>query len=96
MPIWTSASLASPVPWAASAARRVKRCSAMSSVCCSTAGRLGGEAQLLQRLDTDADLVRGLADGVRRRDRAVDQRAEPADRGDPDQRTTECADARAQ
>ena len=36
MPIWASASFASPVPCAASAARRVKRCSAMPSVCCST------------------------------------------------------------
>jgi hypothetical protein len=29
-------------------------------------GRLGGEAQLLQRLHADPDLIRGLADGVRR------------------------------
>ena len=39
------------------------------------AGRLGGEAQLLQRLDADPDLVGGLADRIRRRDRAIDQRA---------------------
>ncbi len=40
-------------------------------------GRLGGEAQLLQRLDADADLVGGLADRIGRRDRAV----RPARRG---------------
>jgi hypothetical protein len=39
----------------------------MSSVCCD-AGRLGGETQLLQRPDADADLVRGLADRIGRRD----------------------------
>ena len=41
------------------------------------AGGLGGEAQLLQRLDADPDLVRGLADRIRRRDRAVDQCPRP-------------------
>ena len=60
------------------------------------AGRLGGEAQLLQRLDPDPDLVGGLADRIRRRDRAIDQRAEAADRRDPDQRAAERADAGAQ
>ena len=45
------------------------------------ARRLGGEAQLLERLDTDADLVRGLADGIRRGERAVDQRRQPTDSG---------------
>jgi hypothetical protein len=30
------------------------------------AGCFGGEAQLLQRLDADADLVGGLADRIRR------------------------------
>ena len=68
----------------------------MSSVCCSTPGRLGGEAQLLQRLDPDADLVGGLADRIRRRDRAIDQRAETTDRRSADQRATERADAGAQ
>jgi hypothetical protein len=42
--------------------------------------RLGGKAQFLQRLDPDTDLVGGLADGIRRRDRAIDQRAETTDR----------------
>ena len=60
------------------------------------AGRLGGEPQLLQRLDADPDLVRGLADRIRRRDRAVDQRGETADRGGADERATERADAGAQ
>jgi hypothetical protein len=46
------------------------------------AGGLGSEAQLLQRLDADPDLVGGLADGIRGRDRTVDQRRETADRGD--------------
>jgi hypothetical protein len=36
------------------------------------ARRLGGEAQLLQRLDADPDLVCGLADRIRCTDRAVD------------------------
>ena len=60
------------------------------------AGRLGGEAQLLQRLDADADLVRGLADRIRRRDRAIDQRGEAADRRNAGERATERADAGAQ
>jgi hypothetical protein len=58
--------------------------------------RLGGEAQLLQRLDPDADLVGGLADRIRGRDRTIDQRAKTTDRRSPDQRATECADAGAQ
>ena len=41
---------------------------------------LGSEAQLLQRLDADPDLVRGLADRIRRRDRAIDQGGEAPDR----------------
>jgi hypothetical protein len=60
------------------------------------ARRLGGKAQFLQRLDPDTDLVGGLADGIRRRDRAIDQRAETTDRRGADQRTTEGADAGAQ
>jgi hypothetical protein len=40
------------------------------------------EAQLLQRLDADTDRVGGLADRIRRRDRAVDRRRETADGGD--------------
>ncbi len=59
-------------------------------------GRLGGEAQLLQRLDPDPDLVGGLADRVRRRDRTVHQRSEAADRRNPDQRAAKRADAGAQ
>jgi hypothetical protein len=42
------------------------------------AGGFGGKPQLLQRLDADADLVGGLADRIRRRDRAIDQRGETA------------------
>ena len=60
------------------------------------AGRLGGEAQLLQRLDADPDRVGGLADGIRRRDRAVDQGGEAADRGDARERAAEGTDAGAQ
>ena len=60
------------------------------------AGRLGGEPQLLQRLDADPDLVGGLADRIGRRDRAIDQRAETADRRSADQRAAERADAGAQ
>ena len=60
------------------------------------AGRLGGKPQLLQRFDADPDLVRGLADRIRRRDRAVDQRAEATDRRGADQRTAERANAGAQ
>ena len=60
------------------------------------AGRLGGEAQLLQRLDADSDRVGGLADRIGRRDRAIDQGGEPTDRGDARERATERADAGAQ
>jgi hypothetical protein len=60
------------------------------------AGRLSGEAQLLQRLDPHADLVRGLADRVRRRDRPIDQRREPADGGDAGERDAKRADTGAQ
>jgi hypothetical protein len=59
-------------------------------------GRLGGKPQLLQSLDPDPDLVRGLADRIRRRDRAIDQRREPTDRGNARERAAERADARAQ
>ena len=59
-------------------------------------GGLGGEAQLLQRLDPDPDLVGGLADRVGRRDRAVHERGEAADRGHARERATEGADAGAQ
>jgi hypothetical protein len=58
--------------------------------------RLRGKAQLLQRLDPDPDLVRGFANRICGRDRAVDQRAEATDRRGADQRATEGADARAQ
>jgi len=48
------------------------------------AGRLSGEPQLLQRLDTDADRVGGLADGIGRRDGSIDQGRKATDRRDPD------------
>jgi len=83
------------VPWAASAARRVKRYNAMSSVCCSTPDAFG-ETQLLQRLDADADLVGSLADRIRGGDRAVDQRGEAADSGDAGEGAAEGAHAGAQ
>ena len=57
---------------------------------------LGGKPQLLQRLDPDADLVRGLTDRIRCRDRAIDQRAETTDRRSANQRTAERANAGAQ
>jgi hypothetical protein len=57
---------------------------------------LGGKPQFLQRLDPDADLVGGLADRICRRDRAVDQRAETADRRGADERAAERANAGAQ
>jgi hypothetical protein len=60
------------------------------------ARRLGGKPQLLQGLDADPDLVRGLADRIRRRDRAIDQRSKATDRRGPDQRTAERAHAGAQ
>ena len=59
------------------------------------AGRLGGEARLLQRLDTDPDLVRGLANGISGRDRAVHERGEAAHGGDARERATEGADVLA-
>jgi hypothetical protein len=37
------------------------------------AGGLGGEAQLLQRLDANPDRIGGLGDRIRCRDRAIDQ-----------------------
>jgi hypothetical protein len=73
-PICASASLASPVPGAASAARRVKRRSAMSSVCCSSPDALAANRSSCSP-STPTDLVRDLADGIRR-DRAIDQRSE--------------------
>jgi hypothetical protein len=54
------------------------------------------EAQLLQRLHADTDLVGGLPDGIRRTDRSIDQGGESADRGDACESTTKGADARAQ
>ena len=45
------------------------------------AGGIGREAQLLQGLNPDADLVRSLADGIGCADRAVDQGSETAHRG---------------
>jgi hypothetical protein len=60
------------------------------------AGRLGGEAQLLQRLDPDPDFVRGLADRVGRGNRAVHERGEAANRGHAGERAAERADAGAQ
>jgi hypothetical protein len=60
------------------------------------ARRLGGETQLLECLHTDADLVGRLADGIRRRDRAVDQRREAANRRHTRERATQRADAGAQ
>jgi hypothetical protein len=60
------------------------------------AGRLGGEAQLLQRLDPDPDLVRGLADRVGRGNRAIHERGEAANRGHASERAAERADAGAQ
>ena len=59
-------------------------------------GRLGREAQLLQRLDPDSDLVGGLADRIGSRDRAVHERGEAADRGHAGERATEGADTGAQ
>jgi hypothetical protein len=53
----------------------------------------GRETQLLQRLVANTDLIRGLADRIRRRDRAVDQRREPADRGHARERAAQRTDA---
>jgi hypothetical protein len=60
------------------------------------ARRLGGEPQLLQRLDAHSDLVGGLADRIGCTDRAIDECAETADRRGADQRAAEGADAGAQ
>ncbi len=91
-----SASLASLVPWAASAARRVNRLQRHVQRLLLDTGRLGGEAQLLQRLDPHADLVSGLADRIRGRDRTIDQGAETADGGDPGECAAQRADAGTQ
>jgi hypothetical protein len=53
-------------------------------------------AQLLQGLDPDPDLARGLADRIGRRDRAVDQCGETTDGGDACERAAERANAGAQ
>ena len=50
----------------------------------------------LQGLNADADPVGGLADGIRRRDRAVDQRSETTDGRGADKRASESADSGAQ
>jgi hypothetical protein len=95
MPICASASLASPVPCGLRGTtgealqRHVERL-------LLDPGRLGGKAQFLQRLDADADRVGGLADGFGCTDRAVDQRGETTDCGDPDQRATQRPDTGAQ
>jgi hypothetical protein len=60
------------------------------------AGRFGREAELLRRLDPDADLVGGLAYSIGGRDRSVRQGGEAADRGHASERAAERADARAQ
>jgi hypothetical protein len=60
------------------------------------ARRLRCKAQLLQRLDTDADPVSGLADGIGRGDRAVQQGGESADRGDACERAAKRANAGAE
>ena len=60
------------------------------------ARRLSSEPQLLQRLHAHPDLVGGLANRVRCRDRVVDQCSQTADRRDPDQRATKRGDAGAQ
>jgi hypothetical protein len=60
------------------------------------AGGIGREAQLLQGLNPDADLVRSLADGIGCADRAVDQGSETAHRGHAGERATESANAGAQ
>jgi hypothetical protein len=96
MPICASASFASPVPGAASAARRVKRCSAMSSVCCSKPDALAANCSSLQRLHAGPDLVGGLADRIRRRDGSIDQGSEAAHRGHSSERHVERPDTGAQ
>jgi lambda family phage tail tape measure protein len=52
--------------------------------------------QLLQRLHADTDFVGGLADRIRRRDRAIDQCSETTDRRGADDRAAERANAGAQ
>ena len=53
-------------------------------------------AQFLKRLDTDTELVGGLANGVGRFQRAVDQRRQAADRGDAGECAGQKPDAAAQ
>jgi hypothetical protein len=95
MPNWARASWASPVPCAASAALRVKRCSAMSSIC-STRDALAAKRSSCKASTPTPIFVGGLADRIGCTDRAVDQRHEPADCSDPDQRAAERANSRAQ
>jgi hypothetical protein len=95
MPICASASLASPVPCrlrrpaGEALQRHIQRL-------LLDAGGLSREAQLLQGLHADADLVGRLADRIRRRDRAIDQRADATDRRSADKRAAQRADPRAQ
>jgi hypothetical protein len=53
-------------------------------------------AQFLKRLDTDTELVGGLANGVGRFQRAVDQRRQAADRSDAGECAGQQPDAAAQ
>jgi hypothetical protein len=59
-------------------------------------GRLGREAEFLERLDPDADLVGRLADRIGCADRAVDEGSEPADGGHSGERAAQRANAGAQ
>jgi hypothetical protein len=67
----------------------------MSSVCCSTPEAFAAKRSSWS-LHPDSDRIGGLADGIGRRDRAVDQRREPADGCDPCERASERTDAGVQ
>jgi hypothetical protein len=96
MPICASASLASPVPCARLGRAPGEALQRHVQRLLLDAGSFGGKAQLLQRLDTDADLVGGLANGIRGRDGSIDHGSKTTDRRHPDQRAPKRADAGAQ
>ena len=68
----------------------------MSRVCRSIPDALAAKLQLLQRLDPDPELVGGLADRIGRRDRAVHERGEAAERCHAGERATKGTDAGVQ
>jgi len=95
MPICASASLASPVLRRLGGAPGEALQRHIQHLLLDACERCR-KAQLLQRLDADTDLARGLADRICRSERASGQTGEAADHRSADQRATESTNPRAQ